>query len=129
MREIEFKITDKDHGRQIRDFLRNFGVSSALLTKLKQSENGITLNGEFARTIEKVYTGDTLKIVIESKGKMPKKLENNNVSVAYNDEILTFDAYVTNGSDTLLQEKSPNKRLWGDLSMDFIAMQPKRYAL
>lgn len=86
MREIEFKITDKDHGRQIRDFLRNFGVSSALLTKLKQSENGITLNGEFARTIEKVYTGDTLKIVIESKGKMPKKLENNNVSVAYNDE-------------------------------------------
>lgn len=86
MREIEFKITDKDHGRQIRNFLRNFGVSSALLTKLKQSENGITLNGEFARTIEKVYTGDTLKIVIESKGKMPKKLENNNVSVAYNDE-------------------------------------------
>lgn len=86
MREIEFKITDKDHGRQIRDFLRDFGVSSALLTKLKQSENGITLNGEFARTIEKVYTGDTLKIVIESKGKMPKKLENNNVSVAYNDE-------------------------------------------
>ena len=86
MREIEFKITDKDHGRQIRDFLRDFGVSSALLTKLKQSENGITLNGEFARTIEKVYTDDTLKIVIESKGKMPKKLENNNVSVAYNDE-------------------------------------------
>ena len=86
MREIEFKITDKDHGRQIRDFLRDFGVSSALLTKLKQSENGITLNGEFARTIEKVYTGDTLKIVIASKGKMPKKLENNNVSVAYNDE-------------------------------------------
>lgn len=86
MREIEFKITDKDHGRQIRDFLRDFGVSSALLTKLKQSENGITLNGEFARTIEKVYTGDTLKIVIESKGKMPKKLENNNVSVAYSDE-------------------------------------------
>lgn len=86
MREIEFKIIDKDDGRQIRDFLRDFGVSSALLTKLKQSENGITLNGEFARTIEKVYTGDTLKIVIESKGKMPKKLENNNVSVAYNDE-------------------------------------------
>lgn len=86
MREIEFKIIDKDHGRQIRDFLRDFGVSSALLTKLKQSESGITLNGEFARTIEKVYTGDTLKIVIESKGKMPKKLENNNVSVAYNDE-------------------------------------------
>ena len=86
MREIEFKITDNDHGRQIRDFLRDFGVSSALLTKLKQSENGITLSGTFARTIEKVYTDDTLKIVMESKGKMPKKLENNNVSVAYNDE-------------------------------------------
>lgn len=86
MREIEFKITAKDDDRQIRDFLREFGVSSALLTKLKQTENGITLNGTFAKTIEKTHTDDILKIVIASKGKMPKKLKNDKVLVAYNDE-------------------------------------------
>lgn len=85
MREIEFKITAKDDDRQIRDFLREFGVSSALLTKLKQTENGITLNGTFAKTIERIHTGDILKIVIASKGKMPKRLESSNVSVTYND--------------------------------------------
>ena len=36
MREITFKIEEKQDGLMIRDFLRNFGVSSALLTKLKR---------------------------------------------------------------------------------------------
>lgn len=52
MREIEFKITKQDDGRQIKDFLKDFGVSSSLLTKLKKTENGVTKNGEFAKTIE-----------------------------------------------------------------------------
>lgn len=86
MRIIEFKIDACDNGREIRDFLRNFGVSSSLLTKLKQTKNGITINGKFARAIDKLSTGDTLKILIESKGRMPKKLECDTVSVAYNDE-------------------------------------------
>lgn len=92
MREIEFKITQSDDGRQIRDFLREFGVSAALLTKLKQTENGITLNGEFARTIDRLHYGDTLKIAISSNGKMPKKLMRSDIEVAYNDEdIIVFN--------------------------------------
>ncbi|MDE5973285.1 MAG: RluA family pseudouridine synthase [Eubacterium sp.] len=86
MRIIEFKISDKDSGRQIRDFLRDFGVSSALLTKLKNTENGITKNGEFARTIDKIFTDDTIKISIENKGKMPEKLITDDVKPVYNDE-------------------------------------------
>jgi hypothetical protein len=59
MREIIFKIDDKNSGLMIRDFLRNFGVSSALLTKLKQDENGIKLNGKvFLKT---KYFEDILK--------------------------------------------------------------------
>jgi 23S rRNA pseudouridine1911/1915/1917 synthase len=88
MRIIEFDILECDNGREIRDFLREFGVSSALLTKLKQTENGITINGKFARAIDKLSTGDRLKISIESKGKMPAKLESSDVTVAYNDEDL-----------------------------------------
>ena len=74
MRVIEFKISEKDNGRAIRDFLRDFGVSSALLTKLKRTENGITKNGDFARSIDKIFTNDVLKINIENKGKMPQPL-------------------------------------------------------
>lgn len=86
MRIIEFKISDKDSGRQIRDFLRDFGVSSALLTKLKNTKNGITKNDEFARTIDKIFTDDTIKISIENKGKMPEKLITDDVKPVYNDE-------------------------------------------
>lgn len=86
MRIIELKISSKDNGRQIRDFLRDFGVSSALLTKLKKTENGITKNGEFARTIDKILTGDTIKISIENRGKMPEKLITDDVKPVYNDE-------------------------------------------
>lgn len=86
MRVIEFKISEKDNGRAIRDFLRDFGVSSALLTKLKRTENGITKNGDFARSIDKIFTNDVLKINIENKGKMPQPLVNSNVTVAYNDK-------------------------------------------
>ena len=73
MREITFKIEEKQDGLMIRDFLRNFGVSSALLTKLKQDENGISLNGEFAKAIAVLHTSDVLKIRIKNKGKMPEK--------------------------------------------------------
>lgn len=86
MRIIEFEITVSDNGRQIRDFLREFGVSSSLLTKLKNTENGITINGEFARTIDRLSAGDRLKIAIESKGKMPSKLICSEVRAEYNDE-------------------------------------------
>lgn len=88
MRIIEFKITEADSGRQIRDYLKDFGVSSSLLTKLKNTENGITKNGEFARTIDKIFTGDTIKIAIENKGSMPEKLITDDVTVVYDDEDL-----------------------------------------
>lgn len=86
MRTIEFEITADNDGKMIRDFLRKFGVSSALLTKLKNTENGITLNDSFARSIEVMHTGDKLKINIEDKGRMPEKLVNSDVTVAYDDE-------------------------------------------
>ena len=72
MRKIIFEISQADNGLMIKDFLKNFGVSSALLTKLKQTENGITLNGSFAKAIEPIKTGDFLQICIENRGHMPE---------------------------------------------------------
>lgn len=86
MRSINFKINEKDNNKQIKCFLREFGVSSSLLTKLKSTENGITINGEFARTIDPVHTGDTLTINIENSGKMPKELQTDTVGKIYSDD-------------------------------------------
>lgn len=88
MRIIEFEIKSEYDGKAIRDFLRDFGVSSTLLAKLKQTENGITLNGEFAKSIELLKTGDILKIRIENKGKMPAPCNNKDVEIVYQDEDL-----------------------------------------
>lgn len=92
MRIIEFVITEKDNNKQIREFLRDFGVSSSLLTKLKQTENGITVNDKFARAIDTIHTNDKLVILIENKGKMPVPLISNEVQVIYDDDdILVLD--------------------------------------
>lgn len=88
MRIIKFEITEKDNNKQIKDFLREFGVSSSLLTKLKHTESGITLNGVFARSIDRITTGDVLVISIESRGHMPPKLTNSKVEAVYHDEDL-----------------------------------------
>ena len=85
MREIEFLIDDKSNGMKIRDFLRGFGVSSSLLTKLKNTENGITKNGEFARAIDELCMGDILKIRIENSGHMPSPSKMD-IEICYEDE-------------------------------------------
>lgn len=87
MRTIEFKITEKDNDKRIKDFLFDFGVSSSLLTKLKNTENGITVNGAFARAIDTVKTNDILTINIENKGQMPAPSDKK-IEIIYEDEDL-----------------------------------------
>ncbi|MGN0531430.1 MAG: RluA family pseudouridine synthase [Eubacterium sp.] len=91
MRILEFVVENRDNGRRIKDFLRDFGVSSSLLVKLKHSRDGIAVNGSFARTIDTVYSGDVLRITIDSSGHMPSPTEMD-IDVLYEDEdILVLD--------------------------------------
>ena len=85
MRRITFIIEEKDNKRQIRDFLRSFGISASLLTRLKQTENGIMLNGRQEKAIAALNTGDKLEISIESKGEMPKP-SGEKIEILYEDE-------------------------------------------
>lgn len=91
MRIVEFKIKPENDNRQIRDFLRDFGVSSSLLTKLKQTENGITVNGKFARTIDFLHNNDILKISITNKGHMPTPSDIPLTVIYEDDDILVVD--------------------------------------
>lgn len=114
MREIEIKVSQKDDARQIREILRDFGVSSSLLTKLKQTENGITKNGEFARSIDTVCIGDTVKIKIEDRGKAatPSNLD---IQIIYEDD----DIIVLNKPPLVPVHESRNHR--GDTLANFVA--------
>lgn len=65
-RKIEFAVTKEDDGKDLGEFLRKSGASRRLITKLKQVSGGITLNGEPARTIDIVHTGDIAAIGMQS---------------------------------------------------------------
>ena len=118
MREICFHITNEDNGRQIRDYLRAFGVSAALLAKLKQTENGITKNGVFAKTVEYLAAGDTLTIRIENSGRMPQPLAAD-IEIVYEDE----DVLVLNKPPFMPVHESRNHI--GDTLSNFVAYHLK----
>lgn len=114
MRIVEFKIKNEDDNRQIRDFLRDFGVSSSLLTKLKQTENGITVNGNFTRAIDILHTDDVLKITITDKGHMPTPADIP-INIIYEDD----DIIVVNKPPFMPVHESRNHR--GDTLSNAVA--------
>ena len=118
MRKIIFEISAADNSSRIKDFLKSFGVSSSLLTRLKQTENGITRNGEFARAIDILKTGDLLQISIESKGHMPEPLDIP-IDVLYEDE----DIIVVNKPPFMPVHESRNHR--GDTLSNAVAAHIK----
>lgn len=118
MRRIIFEISKADNGLMIKDFLKGFGVSSSLLTKLKQTENGITLNGSFAKAIEPIKTGDFLQICIENRGHMPEPADIK-IDILYEDE----DILVANKPPFMPVHESRNHR--GDTLSNAVAAHMK----
>lgn len=114
MRIINFEITEKDDKKPIRTFLREFGVSASLLTKLKHTENGITKNGVFAKTIEELSTGDTLTIKIENSGSIARPMCID-IEIPYEDE----DIIVLNKPPLMPVHESRNHI--GDTLSNFVA--------
>lgn len=114
MRIINFEITEKDDKKPIRTFLRKFGVSASLLTKLKNTENGIAKNGVFAKTIEELSTGDTLTIKIENSGSIARPMCID-IEIPYEDE----DIIVLNKPPLMPVHESRNHI--GDTLSNFVA--------
>ncbi len=64
-RTITFIIDENYDGKKVLDFLkREAKCSHRLITKLKNEPDGITLNNEHIRTIDRIRKGDTLSISI-----------------------------------------------------------------
>ncbi|MBQ8356356.1 MAG: RluA family pseudouridine synthase [Clostridia bacterium] len=64
-------IGEQDHGKLLRSYLREQGVSSALSARLKRTEDGMMLNG-IRVTVRAVLTaGDVLDLAIEERESPP----------------------------------------------------------
>ena len=86
-RTIYFKIDDKYNKRSIKDVLKNkYKMSSSLISSLKKSEYGITVNGEHRFVNYILKTGDVLKIVIEEGASENIEPVYSELDVLYEDE-------------------------------------------
>lgn len=61
-RRLQYAIPKEYSSRRVLDFLKHLGFSHRLITKLKQTPDGILLNGEHIRTIDPMSEGDILEI-------------------------------------------------------------------
>ena len=83
MRTLSFSVTEDYNGRKVLHFLRgSAGLSTKLIRRLKTIDNGILLNGQHARTIDLLHTGDTLTVslpedrnMVSAEGFDPDALE------------------------------------------------------
>ena len=63
---MEFIIDQEHHGRTVLSYVRHtLRISSRMLTVLKQTENGITVNGEHVTVRRVLAQGDTLSLAID----------------------------------------------------------------
>ncbi|MBC8570053.1 RluA family pseudouridine synthase [Zongyangia hominis] len=92
MRVIEWLITPEQEGRRLDDLLkREYGLSSTVVKCLKRAPDGITLDGEPARVIDRVRAGQSLclRLPDERREMTPCFLP---VPIPYEDEdFLVFD--------------------------------------
>ena len=125
-----FRIDGTEYGAIVTALTRNFSVADG--------ENaGRTLDGVMHRDLIGTYYNYSITIMTDMLSRqqynalyetISAPVESHEIVVAYGDQELGFKAYITQGSDDLLREYTPYKRLWGNLSFDFIAMAPQRLA-
>ena len=83
---MEFKVPPEYEGKLLREFLRSVpGISGGILTELKRSKNGITVNG-VQRTVRFVlHEGDTVRIEFEQDRKTDAEPVDIPIDIIYED--------------------------------------------
>jgi 23S rRNA pseudouridine1911/1915/1917 synthase len=90
------------------------GFSSRLITKLKATENGILLNGKFARTVDLIKAGDILTVTVPNGNSQIEPILSE-LDIIYEDD----DILVINKSPYLAMHPSHNHQ--GDTLANAVA--------
>ena len=124
------KVDGTDYGGIVTALQRSFEVVDG--------ENaGRTLDGVMHRDLIGTYYNYSITINTDKLSQseynalyqtISAPVESHTIVVPFGNESLTFKAYVTNGTDDLLRQYSETNRYWGNLSFNFIAMEPQRSA-
>lgn len=125
-----FVIDGNDYSAIVTSLTRNFSVADG--------ENaGRTTDGRMHRDLIGTYYNYSITLKTDLLGQdkynelyeiISAPVESHEIKVAYGNQILAFEAYITQGSDDLIRQYSETDRYWSNLSFDFIAMEPARYA-
>ncbi len=125
-----FIIDGTDYSAIVTALRRNFSIADG--------ENaGRTLDGVMHRDLIGTYYNYSITVKTDRLSQdeynrlyetITAPVESHTIRAAYGNTTLTFHAYITQGSDDLLRQYSESDRLWSNLSFDFIAMEPQRYA-
>lgn len=86
---MEFKVPPEYEGKLLREFLRGIpGISGGILTELKRTENGMTVNG-VQRTVRFVlHSGDSVRIRLPESEKTDAEPVNLPIDIVYEDDDL-----------------------------------------
>ncbi len=88
MRRIDYTITSEFNGDKVLWYLRGQAkLSARLVASLKTIPEGILLNGEHIRTIDRIHTGDVLTVNIP-EGESTAEAREGELQVVYEDEDL-----------------------------------------
>ncbi len=92
MRELRYEITPEEAGKKIEWFLRgDKGISRRVVIALKQTPDGITLNGRHARTIDLLSAGDVLEIRLPEQPSAMRQ-SSRQAGILYEDsDLLVYD--------------------------------------
>ena len=93
-RTFHYTITDEQAGQTIGEFLRSCGYSRHILTRLKQTKNGILLDGRPALTNHRLREGEHLSIRLEEAAPSahipPVSMEANGIAWYYQQQEISF---------------------------------------
>lgn len=88
---VTITCTSADDGKKVGDILREHGFSRKLITRLKRTQQGITVGGKTVRTIDRVSAGDVITICENDLGATLPNSELN-VGILFEDEhLIVFD--------------------------------------
>lgn len=86
-RELEYNITKLQDGLTVQDILKSHGYSTKVITHVKRSHMGLSVNGIRVRTNEILHQGDVLRVlIIEEEGSENIVPLNIPIDVIYEDE-------------------------------------------
>lgn len=91
MRELILTVSEEFDGRQLQEFLRSRGFSRRIIVKLKHAADEVTRDGVLIRTIDTVYTGDKIRVLMQDEGGLIPNPDLK-AGVAYeDDDVIVFD--------------------------------------